>query len=373
MRKLIIALGVIFIISIWSTACLAKEPATPQLKLSEAIDMAIKNSESIKKSSLEIDKSKEKRENASDKLTFTPVSGGSYDPGVEAAWYGLLSADLTWMMSKKSYTSEEDRLVLDVCKKYWNVQKSLSEVKVKETSYSLAELSLRRVQAMVRLGMTPPDSPPGASPQAALEAAGAQLAGAKSELTKARNTLNSDYEALNQLLGLWPEDRPALVDEVNFEILKIDNLDTEVQRVIETSPQIWLAGEKVNLAKYAYEMMWASGQYTPYEVRKIEKEQAELDAISAKDAVRLATRGLYYTVKNLEGGIAASEKAVAGAEEALRVAKLQYELGMITKENLLKTEVSLAQARQTNLDLIRQHAYMKLAFQKPWAVSGSGT
>ncbi|MHB1044093.1 MAG: TolC family protein [Eubacteriales bacterium] len=372
MRKVMIALSTLLIICLWGSASWAKEPATPQLKLNEVIDIAIKHSDSVKKSSLEIDKAKEQRENASDQLTFTPVSGGSYDPGVERAWYSLLSADLTWNMSKKSHTTEEDRLVLDVCQKYWNVQKSMNEVRVKEVSCSLSEVALRRVQAMVRLGMTPPELPPGTSPQSAISSAEGDLARAKSDLTKAENKLNSDYEAINQLLGLWPEDRPALVEEVNFEILEIDNLDTEVQRVIETSPKIWQAEEQITLAKYAYELMWASGSYKSYEIRKAEKEQTELDAVSAKDAVRLATRSLYYTAKNLEAGILAAEKSVVGAEEALRVAKLQYELGMITKENLLKSEGSLSQAKQTLMDLTQQHAYMKLAFKKPWAVSSSG-
>ncbi|MFZ5633370.1 MAG: TolC family protein [Bacillota bacterium] len=334
--------------------------------------MAVKNDKGIKKSALDIEKYETKRDDASDAATYAAFPGGAPNPTAEAAWYSLLSADLNWQMSKKSYSAEEDRLVLDVCQKYWNVQKSLEDVRAKELSASVAELSFRRVQAMVRLGMTSPESPAGASPQTVLATAESDLARAKSDLTKAKNKLNSDYEALNQLLGLWPEDRPQLTDEVKFEPLPDTDLDYAVQRVIENSPKIWLAEEKINLARYAYESMWASGQYTSYDVRKVEKEQAEIDAVTAKDATRLATRGLYYTVRNLEAGIPAAEKGLEGAQEALRVAKLQFELGMITRENLLKAEATLADARKNLLDLKQQHAYMKLAFQKPWAVSSSG-
>lgn len=372
MRKImVLALSAILTFGLWCTASLAGEPATSQLKLNEAINMATKNNNSIKKSDLSIDKAQEERDNASDKLTFRP-STGNHDPATDASFYGLLTADLSWEMSKRSYSAEEDRLALDVCLKYWNVQKSLEAVKSKELAVSKAEFAQRRVQAMVRVGMTPPDYS-GASPEAALAGAGAALEKAKSDLVSAKNKLNSDYEALNQLLGLMPQDRRVLVDEPKFEKLQDVNLEASVQKVLESSPSIWQAEEKVNLAKYAYELMFATGSYKSYEVRKIENEQAELDALSAKDAVSLVTRSLYYSVRNLEAGRPAAEKLVSGAEESLRVAKLSYELGMITLENLKEREAALAEAKKSLLELTIQHAYAKLAFQKPWAASASSS
>lgn len=367
MRKAVIVICTLLMITLGGSACWAKEPATPKVKLNEAIDLALKNSNDIRKSTLETEKSEEAREKAADQVSFAP--GEDQNPTADAAWYSLLSADLTWQMSKKSYNLEEDRLILEVCQKYWNVQKSLESVKVKEISLSVADLTSRRVQAMVRLGMTPPDFSAGSSPAAVLASAEGDLARARSDLTEVQNKLNSDYESLNQLLGLWPEDRPVLVDEAQFDPMPEIDLDHAVQRVMEESPTVWQAGEKIQLAKFAYEKMWATGQYTSHAVREIEMQQAEIDAASTKDSVRLATRGLYYTVRNLEAGIPVAEKAVSSAEESLRVARAQFELGLIKKENLVKSEVTLAQARQTLLDLRQQHAYMKLALQKPWAVS----
>lgn len=373
-RIIVLTLTVMLLVGLWSPAR-AGEPAAPQpqLTLNDAIKKAMENSKSIQKSQLSVDKAKESRDIASDKLDYTPVMGGGYEPATEAAWYNLLSADISWEMSKKSYSAEEDSLVLNVCQKYWNVQKSIDDLKYRELSASVAELSYRRVQAMVRLGMTPPESPSGASPQAVLATSEKDLAQARSDLTKARNKLKTDYEALNQLLGLLPEDRPVLVDEPKFEPVKVDDLNAAVQRVLEESPKIWQAEESAKLAQYSYELMYSTGSYKPYEIRKIEQQQAEIDAMSARDAVKLATRNLYYSVQNLEYGLKTAENALAGAEEALRVAKLQYDLGMITKESLVKTEASLALARETLKDLTRQHAYAKLAFYKPWAASSGGS
>ena len=366
MRKLIITLIILICTTLWSSACLAKEPETSQLKLQEAIDMALKNSKSIKNSSLDIEKAKEQRENAEDSVDYAP--GESQNAAADSAWYSLLSADLSWQMSKKTYAADEDSLVLDVCQKYWNIQKDIENVKIKELNISQTELALKRVRAMVNLGMTPQA---GTSPALAQTNAEAALEDAKSELENANNSLNTAYETFNQVVGLWPEDRPELVEEVDFTPLKDVVLESQVNRVLAESPQVWLADKSIELAKFAYEKMYASGAYTSFEVRKIEKEQAELDAISTKDAVAEATRSLYYTVRNLEAAMPVLEKAVTGAEEALRVAKLSFDLGMVTKETVLERELALETAKNKLLGAKLDHAYAKMAFQKPWA-AGSG-
>lgn len=372
MRKVIIAIAALLMTTLWGSASWAKEPATPQIQLNQAIDMAMNYSKTLKKSSLDIDKAKEAKENADDALTYTPAIGGTTGPAVESSWYSLLSKTLSWEMSKKTYTADEDSLVLKVCQKYWNVQKSMEDAKAKEVDAKAADLEFRRVQAMVRLGMTPSEYT-GYSPEGVLAGAEAKLNKAKSDLEKAQNQLNTDYEALNLLVGLWPEDRPVLVDDINYEPLKIDNLEQEVQRAVEKSPSVWLAQEGVNLAKYSYELMWASGQYKSFGIRNAEKEQAELDAMSAKEGMETATRNFYYTVRNLEAAIPAAENGVTGAEEALRVAKLSYDLGMITREKLIQAEGALESAKKGLIELKASHAYSKMAFQKPWAVSSGGS
>lgn len=338
-----------------------------ELTLNQAIELTLQNSEVLRKSALDIKKAEENRKEAADNVDYIPA-GMIGQPSAEAAWYSLLAQDLTWRMSKKSYGLVEDRIVLDVCQKYWNVQNSLNAVKSKEKAVTLAEIALQRAQIMVNLGMTPSEYSI-MSPKGALTAAQSALVSAKSDLENAKNKVNSDYEALNNLIGLDAKARPILIDNIDYVALPETDLDSAVRKVINDSPSIWLAEEKIKLAQYAYQMMWATGSYTPYEVRKIEKEQAEIDAVTAKNALDLATRGLYYTVRNLEAAMPALEEAVAVAEESVRVAKLQYELGMITKENVVKAELALEEAKSRLLNLKQQHAYAKLAFQKPWAVS----
>ncbi|MHB8184102.1 MAG: TolC family protein [Candidatus Desulforudaceae bacterium] len=366
MRKVLgTMLCTVFMLGLLVSAAWTKEPATPELTLNQAIARAIQHSMALKVAGLGVDKAGEHREYASDQLTFTPVVGGSYDPRLEAAWYSLLSADLGWQMSKRSQNTEEDRLVLSTCQKYWDVLRAEEKVQVAELSLRKADLGLRKTRAQVQAGL----SSPGMSPQLALQTAEMALAGAKAGRVSAQNDLDLAFATLNQSIGLWPEDRPLLVDTVEFKPVEVHNLEAYIQRVLETSPNIWLAEEGVTMAKYAQELMWASGQYTPYEIRKIEVKEAEYSALSARDAVKLGTRELYYGLRGLEEAYITAEKGLETAEEALRVVWLMKELGMVTTVDVAEREAALAEAKQGLLDLACQHAYMKLAFQKPWAMT----
>lgn len=367
MKRIITIFIALAMLSLMTGTSWAEEPATPELKLNDAITMALKNSNVIKRALIDIDKSEGSRDYLAQN-TLAPTAGITGSPAVDSAWYSLLTADMNWQMSKKTYSIEEDKLVISACQKYWNVQKAISKAKNKELAVSRAKLTLHRTQAMVSLGMMPAEMSSGASPQAALISAETGLTQAKSDLTAAQNELNSSYDAFNQMVGLPVTARPLLTDDIEIEPLEVDSLDAAVNRVLDASPSIWKAEESVKIAQYARDSLWATGQYSPSSLRQAGLDQAQLDALTARDAVSLATRLLYYTVLNLEAGIQTAEKAVAGAEDALRVAKLQYELGMITRESLLRSEVSLAEAKQSLLELTTQYAYNKLAFQKPWAV-----
>ncbi|MDQ0285071.1 outer membrane protein TolC [Desulfofundulus luciae] len=345
----------------------AKEPATPELTLNQAVALALAHSESVKKAEKDVDRTYEWRVYRSEQLDYTPLEPPG-NPKVEIAWSNLLTADLTWRMSKKSLTAEQDEVALDACKKYWDVLKAHEKVRAAEEGLKKADWELRRARANFQVGMIP---------QAALVAAEAQMAQAKAALEAAKNDLDNAYASFNRLVGLWPQDRPVLVDGVNFNPLQVSDVETEVGRIVDESPTVWLANEKVTLQKYLEDMMFYTGEYRPYQARKIEVEQAELDAASAKKMLEEVTRSLYYKAKSLEESYQALQEGVKTAEENLRVTKVKYDVGMATRAEVAAAEAALAEAKQKALETACQHAYLKLAFEKPWAyislaVAGSG-
>lgn len=339
------------------TGAWAKEPAKPELSLNQAVALALKHDEGLRKAEKEVDRTEEMRKYRAEKVDYTPTE----PPGsalVEVPWSNFLMADLTWAMSKKSLTAEQDKIALDTCKKYWDLLLAQEKLKTAEVSLFNAQRQLRNARVTYEAGI---------APRTTLVAAEAQYRGAESTLAAARNDLDKAYVALNKLIGLWPEDRPVLTDEMKYTPLEVSNLDYEVTKVLESAPTVWLAQEKVTLQKYLEDMMFYTGEYRPYQARKIEVEQAELDAASTKKAFEQMTRSLYYGVKSLEEAYAGAQEGVRVAEENLRVAKVKLTVGMATPTDVTAAEKALAEARAASYDLACQHAYMKLAFAKPWA------
>jgi outer membrane protein TolC len=331
------------------------------LTLQEAIELALEHDSTLKKAQAEIDRTRELRKKAQENVRFTPAIGGVYGPQIEVSWYNLLQADLSYRMSLKDYDTKIDVIELDVCKKYWDVQSASEELAVQEKLKEQALINLQNVRAGVAAGSVPAYM---------LSIAEAQYEQAVKNYEQAQHALDVAYTAFNQAVGLDPEARPALTDEVKYEPLEVVSLDSEVSRVLANAPNVWQARQMIDLKTWASSMMYYTGNYTPYEAREKEREEAELDYNTVKDLMAKATRTIYYQTKQLEEGYSAALEALKMAEEQLRVAKANYEVGMGIKADVVSAEVAVAQAKVAVDELVRQHAYLKLAFEKPWAMSG---
>lgn len=334
------------------------EPACPEISLNEAISRSLVNSEEVRKAEKEIDRTSSLKEHANDQLDYIPT----YAPGtalVEVPWANMLAADLTWQMSKKSANASADATALGTCDKYWDVLRAAEKAEVARLAVTAADQQLAISMISRSVGVIAPFT---------LDQATLKSVEAKTNLAKAENELEKAYAILNQAIGLNFWDRPVLTDdEITFNPLKIDNLQTEISRVKETSPSLWLAREKVTMESYLKDMVLYTGEYRPYQARKIQYEQAELDAMSAEELYETLVRTLYYSVMDLEVSAQIAEEAVKVAEENRRLTQLRYDLGISIKADVTAAEQALAKAKSDYNEVVVQHNYMKLAFEKPWA------
>lgn len=338
------------------------EPQEQQLTLDQAISKALAHSRALEKARLDVQKAEENRDLADEALGFTPTAGGSYDPRVEAAWYNLLSKDLTWQMSRRQVDQAEDVLVLQVCKLYWDVQAAQEKLALATKAAAQAELEARLAQVGYQAGVRS---------KTEADLAEQKRRQAQADAAKAEQDLRSAYLKFNSAVGLDLEARPALVEHYQFSPLEVTDLQHEIARVLAESPAVWLAEQQVTMQHYAQEMAFASGSYRPYEVRKIDRRQAELDAADAREQAAQTVRTLYITVRSLEESYRKAQAQVAQAAEDLRVTRVRYQVGMATQAEVQAKELALAQAELAANELLRQHAYYKLVFQKPWAMGGS--
>ena len=333
------------------------QPEAAGLTLKQAVDLALIHSESVQKAEKEIDRTWDLREESNKKIDYVPAQTAG-NPELEITWSKLLAADLTWRMSSRELTVEQDKVALGTCQKYWAIISGLDKVNAAQDAVTKAQWDLRIGRATFVVGIIS---------QPALLTIQAQASQADASLTAAKNELDNAYMSFDQLIGASTTERPVLSDTLNYVPLSVDNLDNEVGRIVSKSPSVWLAQESVKLQSYYKDMIMYTGEYRPYEVRKIEVEQAELDASSAKKIMKEITYSLYYNVKTLEETQTALQDSIKAAEENLRVSKLKFDLGMVTSADVAAAQATLSDLKQKNLQTISQHAYLKLAFEKPWA------
>ncbi len=337
----------------------ANEPARPEISLNQAIALSLTNSEAFRKAELDIDRTSILREYADDQLDYLPAYAQAGYAMVEIPWANLLASDLTWRMSKRTATATADATALATCDKYWDVLKAEKKAEVARLGLTGANQRLSIAMVSKTLGMISPFT---------LQQAGLHSVEASTTMAKAENDLANAYTVFNQAVGLNYWDRPVLIDnEIVFNPMKVDNLQTEISRVKETSPSLWLARENVTMQSYLKDMTLYTGEYRPYKARQIQYEQSEIDAMSAEEMYEALVQNLYYTVLDLEESVKIAQEAVQVAEENLRLTKLKWDLGMAIKVEVTEAEKSLNQAQATYDEIVLQHDYMKLAFQKPWA------
>ncbi|MQL51546.1 TolC family protein [Desulfofundulus thermobenzoicus] len=344
----------------------AKEPAMPEMTLQQAVDKALANSKALKTAEYDIERSEEVRDNASDKVKWTPAGPISGEGAAQAAraFTGLVQADLAWQMSKKSYNAEKDSVVMSVYQAYDRILQAQEGVRSAELALKAAEWQHRAAYAGLRAGtISKSDFLKG----------DASLEGAKASLEAAKKALEDAYQQFNQLVGLWPEDRPVLVDKPVFTPLKIDDLDYEVERAVEESPTLWLAKKQIDLAKLNLDLYVFNDPTNPdpYKAKEIDVNKAEVSAASADEKMRQLVRTIYYSIRQLEDQYAGLEQQVKVAQENLRVIRLKYDLGMATRTEVVAAEAALAGAQKALLDATCQHEVLKMAFEKPWAYAAS--
>jgi outer membrane protein len=330
-----------------------------ELTLDQAVDKALATSKDLKQSDYDIERGEKVREKVADTVKYIPI--GPSPEAASAAFTTLVQTDLAWQMSKKTKTMKADAVVLSVFQAYTNVLSAQEEVTAAEAALKNADWQQRAARASYQVGMS--------SEAAKIQAeAGYQLR--KAALEAARQGLIDKYQALNNIVGLKPDDRPVLLDIPQFIPIEIDNLEAAIQRRLEQSPSIWLADRKVELAKLDLDLYdWTNPMREPYDAKKIDVSTAELTAADGKEQMRQAIRAIYNKILQLEENYALQQENLKIAEENLRIVQVQFEVGMATKAQLLEAESQVAEAKKSLASTIYTHEVLKLQFDKPWAAA----
>lgn len=349
MRKLTAAVaGIAFLlVSLLTGPAWAKEPARPELTMKQVFEQAVKHDNSLKATDAGAQKAWEVREDAAEDVDLNQ-SGDSIDPENASLDATLIQSDLSYRKAQKSKESLQDQIELDVFSKYTSVQMAEENLRASEKQVEKDFSALKIARASESVGLI-------SAPE--LLAAEVKYKTTVKGRDVAAENVSKAYVSLNSLIGLWPEDRPVLLDKIEYQPLAVDNIDTEVSRALGSSNSIWQLEQQVDVEKRDLSYMTKV-----YDAEKYDIESAKSSVDAEKKAVEVETRTLYSDILNLEEQYDSALEALKIAEEDNRIAKVKYDIGMITKNDLINTESSLSDAQNKVCTLAYDHEIKKANF-----------
>ncbi|CEP68471.1 Outer membrane efflux protein [Moorella glycerini] len=328
----------------------AEENNEMELTLEEAIKKALLHSDSLKISELELQKSEELKDDAAYALArFSPNWATDYTPGVEPLYVAREQSKMGYEVARKKQAAVKDSVILATHKAYYDVLKKEAQVSLATLTVQKDELKLNNARLSFTSGLIS---------KQALIGIETQLAGSRAALAADRNEMDKAYRALCLLIGLPEDARPVLVDKVDFKPFQ-GELASQQSLALDESPSVMAAVENARLKERL--KGWDDN------ISDEDIEIARLQASMATDQVKELVRSLYNSVKTLEENYPVAQDNLRLAEENLRVTRIKYEIGMATKSDVKEAEWNLADAQQKLLQLTLDHAYYKLALEKPWA------
>ncbi|MEG6522868.1 TolC family protein [Desulfotomaculum sp. 1211_IL3151] len=313
--------------------------ADPSLDLNQAIKKALAHSATIKNQQLSIDQNEIQRDNAQQAMKYIPTSY-DYNPEDTNTFKAFYGVDFEYRKGKKKLEADKRQVVVDVTKAYYEVIK-------KKTA--LEEKKLTQAKNIIKLGQTNAKAAVGMITAADILAAETAVAADRAAIKEADMNLENSYSNLNRLIGQDLAGRPILTDAIVFAPSGIKT-DEQVLKAINNSYEMWTANEGAKLASLTkYFEYWS-------DIGIKSEAQAHNAASDTREGMKVQVEELCHGILALEEKYIELDKQLQQLQENLRVIKIQYEQGLVTRDAVLSVEELLKKIENGKLEVASTHA-----------------
>jgi len=332
------------------------------LTYQQALEKALATNLKLKETIANVEQSKENRDEAGDKLVYSPIGTGNGDSDAAArgALKGTRAAEISLEMSKKQINIMEDTIAYNVKTAYHAVIQKQSDKNLADldVEHSLMEKNIVNIKAEQGL----------ASDLEQTEAEKNYLISIENQKV-ADTSLKDAYLKLNQLIGLPIDARYALTDLPTFDTLEEDNLDYHVAKLLAESPSVWLQEKQVDLAQLDVDLYsFNSSGSASYKSKEIDVEKASLTLADSKKKLDESIRSIYNNIRQLENQYASLQTNLAKAEDNLKLLQTKFDLGMATSLEVFDAKLGIEQMKQQVLNITLKHDELKATYEKPWVM-----
>lgn len=324
-----------------------------QITIQQAITMAMASSNSLHSASAEVDQANNSLTTSQqgNPLDFTPSGFSSSD--VEKAMNSLTEANQTLALDQIEYQVSQESVVYSVYQDYLNILQDETAQDAAQQALSLANLQQRAAVL---------DNQLGGYSQYQVQQANQISAQDQTTLSTDKATLATDYQKFDQLVGLAPDDTPALTDQPSYVPLTID-MDTEVNQVLAESPTILSDQETITTDKDATN----APTYTTSMISSADTLNVAENNLATDETNEAQTeRDTYYEITNAESQQASLQQALNTAQQNLQAIQVGYSVGYNDSLDLAAAQSAVTAAQQSLLDNECQHQLNVMFFETPW-------
>lgn len=349
----------------------AAPAAVRELTLEECLELAEKNSPSLKLAQVALDQAKlglKETKSAVDKLEEMEEYNLPLD--FEATFLkdnGLWQAEQQLALAQASYDVAGEGVRLAVKRAYYDLLKAEADLALAEAAEKEAGEFQRVTAAQAKIGMATP---------AQLLAAETALAQARAGRLAAESAREAKRLALLKEIGLdlgtAVKLAPAPIEKEEFD------LEKTVAQALENSLEIKSAAFQKELADRRFDLTkrWYPEITYKYKGAEYNALSAALKLADTRLSVETSVRSSYNLLLAAYEQLGPATKAVDQATENLRLAQAKLKVGAATQLDVLQAERALAQAR-SNLTGVEQSAALAAAGLRAAALglslsSGSG-
>jgi outer membrane protein len=362
-KKLLWGLAVVLVLVLATAGVTVGDTVTPEektLSLIQAVELALKDNNQIELADLGVEKAnltleqkeftKKKTLNQMDKYSLNKDQNMAFILDVDPA---LAQSGKVIAETKKAYT--ENSIKFGVEAAYYGVLRAEKMLEVSQASYKRAEEQWKQAQAKFKAGTVA---------KIDVISAEAQLKSAEAALNEGKAGVEKARMALNQTLNLSLDTPIKLTDKFSFEPAGEIDIDKIFQEMtVKDLPYVSTKeGYHMSQVSWEYCQKYYTSNTFKYREAEYAFKEAEVNLANAKTQLELNIKNAYLDLKTAEDNYHVLTKNVEQAQEAYRLTKLRYDVGMATGYDILGAETALKQAEMALLNALYNYNLAKAKF-----------
>lgn len=343
------------------------ESHTRVITYDDAIALATKANSSLKEISdnLEYINDTKSLMFAGSNYPVLPDNGSNYL--VTAARFQQLSTvnSLDTQQKNLRVTEELTKLSIEA-----GVKGEMTTITTLEKNYELAKESLELAKqqvsqkgTMYRLGMLSWND---------YEKAMKDVDSQEEQLKQIEMSITQEYNSFKKLLGLSNDEKFEIDYNVEYEpVEKITDMDSFVNTKISTDLGLKIEKENVKSASFGLNLFIDTGNGTDYDKQELNVKTAERNYAENVKAKENSIKNAYIGLQNTESQRAVLENDLAQAKADLETAKVNYEVGNITKIQCDAAELAVTKAETALMQNTLTHDINKFMLDNTCLLSGT--